>query len=196
LGLKDVRLVIVDVDGVLTDGTLSLSDEGVETKHFNVRDWTGIAFLERAGIRTAIVSGRASNAVELRARETGVTEVHLGAKDKLPVVRELMQRLALGPEEVAYIGDDVLDIPVARAVGFSVAVADAHEELKAHCDLVTKSPGGKGAVRELAEVILKTQDKWNTIMKRYLGTEDARIARPSPRPLSPPEVLRRNREQE
>jgi len=173
LGLKDIRLVILDVDGVLTDGTLSLSDEGVETKHFNVRDWTGIAFLERVGIRTAVVSGRASKAVEMRARETGITEIHLGAKDKLPVVREMMERLGLGPEEVAYLGDDVLDIRAAQAVGFSAATADAHEELKAHCEFVTKKSGGKGAVRELAELILKAQGKWDVIMKRYLGTKRA-----------------------
>ena len=194
MGLKDIRLVIMDVDGVLTDGTLSLSDDGVETKHFNVRDWTGIAFLERVGIRTAVVSGRASKAVEMRARETGVTEVHLGAKDKLPVVRELMQRLGLGPEEVAFIGDDVLDIPAARGVGFPVAVADAHEELKACCGLVTKSPGGKGAVRELAELILVAQDKWGVVMKRYLGTESPGKPEPSPRPMPPPEVPSRKRE--
>jgi 3-deoxy-D-manno-octulosonate 8-phosphate phosphatase (KDO 8-P phosphatase) len=168
LGLKDIKLVIMDVDGVLTDGTISLSDEGVETKHFNVRDWTGIMYLERVGIRTAIVSGRVSKAVEQRAREVGVAEVRLGVKEKLPVVRELIRKLELKPEEVAYIGDDLLDIPAAREVGFPVAVGDAHEELKSRCQHVTRLGGGKGAVRELAEMILKAQDKWAVIMKRYV----------------------------
>jgi 3-deoxy-D-manno-octulosonate 8-phosphate phosphatase (KDO 8-P phosphatase) len=108
-----------------------------------------------------------------RAREAGISEVHQGVKDKLAVVEDLMRRLGLKREEVAYIGDDVTDIPAARAAGFSVAVADAHEELKARCDHVTRNPGGKGAVRELAEVILKAQDKWAVVMKRYIGTESA-----------------------
>ena len=170
--LRDIKLVVMDVDGVLTDGTIAIDEAGGETKHFNVRDWTGIVYLERAGIRTAILSGRTASAVTHRAKEAGVSEVHQGAKDKLPVLREMMKRLGLRPEEVAYIGDDLMDIPVAREVGFAVAVADAHEELKSRCHHVTAAPGGRGAVRELAEHILKAQDKWSTIMKRYVGSSE------------------------
>jgi 3-deoxy-D-manno-octulosonate 8-phosphate phosphatase (KDO 8-P phosphatase) len=169
VALSDIKLVVMDVDGVLTDGTISVDEAGRETKHFNVRDWTGIAYLERAGIRTAILSGRTSAAVTHRAREVGMSEVHQGAKEKLPVLREMLKRLGLKPGEVAYIGDDLMDIPVAREVGFAVAVADAHEELKSRCHHVTAAAGGKGAVRELAEHLLKAQDKWATIMKRYVG---------------------------
>jgi 3-deoxy-D-manno-octulosonate 8-phosphate phosphatase (KDO 8-P phosphatase) len=171
--LKAVKLVIMDVDGVLTDGSIWVAEDGKETKRFNVRDWTGILYLERAGVRAALVSGRTSGAVLHRAREVGVTEVHQGVKDKLPAVRRLLDRLGLEAKEFAYIGDDVTDIPPARLAGLSVAVADAHEELKTRCDYVTKAPGGAGAVRELAERILKAQDKWAFIMKRYLDTENA-----------------------
>ena len=168
MGLKDIKLLVMDVDGVLTDGTVVIGPEGDETKFFNVKDGTGIKYLQRTGIRAAFLSGRSCPAVEHRARELNVTEVHLGARDKLPVLHELMKRLGLKPEEVAFVGDDLVDIPVAREVGFSAAVADAHEELKSRCDYVTSVPGGRGAVREVAEVILKAQDKWSAIMERYL----------------------------
>ena len=173
LDLTAIKLVILDVDGVLTDGTITVSDDGAESKHFNVRDWSGIAYLERAGIRVAIVSGRASKAVAHRAREVGVAEVHQGAKRKLPVVRDLLARLGVKPEEAAYVGDDLMDIPPARIVGFSVAVADAHEEYRSRCMHVTTRPGGRGAVREVAEMILKAQGKWAAIMKRYLEPDEA-----------------------
>ncbi len=171
--LETIKLVILDVDGVLTDGTISVSDDGVETKHFNVRDWTGIVYLERSGVRVAIVSGRASKAVEIRAREVGIAEVHQGVKRKLPVVLDLMQRLGVSPDETACVGDDLMDIPVAGAVGLSFAPADAHEEMKRRATRLTSKPGGKGAVREVAELILKAQGKWNAIMKRYLDRDEA-----------------------
>ena len=171
MALKDIKLLIMDVDGVLTDGTISVSSDGSETKHFNVRDWTGIKYLQRVGIQTALVSGNESDAVARRAEYIGIKEVHQGAKDKLPIISDMIRRLGLKPEEVAYIGDDLTDIPAARGVGFSVAVADAHEELKSCCDHVTEAPGGRGAVRELAEAILKAQDKWAVIMQRYLDAE-------------------------
>ena len=173
MALEDIKLLIMDVDGVLTDGTISVSSDGSETKHFNVRDWTGIKYLQRMGIETALVSGNTSEAVSQRAEYIGIREVHQGAKDKLPVVRDIIKRVGLKREEVAYVGDDLTDIPPTREVGWSVAVADAHEELKSHCDHVTMSPGGRGAVRELAEMILKAQGKWATVMKRYQNTDGA-----------------------
>ncbi|HUW56632.1 MAG TPA: HAD hydrolase family protein [Planctomycetota bacterium] len=171
--LEHIKLLIMDVDGVLTDGTISVSTDGSETKHFNVRDWTGIKYLQRVGIQTALVSGNTSEAVSQRAEYIGIKEVHQGAKDKLPVVRDIIKRAGLKRGEVAYLGDDLTDIPPVREVGFSAAVADAHEELKSRCDHVTTAPGGRGAVRELAEMILKAQGKWAGIMKRYLNTESA-----------------------
>lgn len=173
MGLKDIKLLIMDVDGVLTDGTIMIAADGSETKRFNVHDGTGIKYLQRAGLHAAFISGRTSEAVRHRAREVGVNEVHQGARDKLPVVRKLVKTFGVTPEQVAYIGDDLTDIPAARAVGFSVAVANAHEELKKCCDHVTRAAGGQGAVRELAETILKAQDKWPIIMKRYLEAEGA-----------------------
>ena len=188
MALRDIQLVILDVDGVLTDGTISISDDGVETKHFNVRDWTGIVYLERAGVRVAIVSGRTSKAVARRAREVGVAEVHQGAKRKLPVVLDLLRRLGVKPAHAACVGDDLVDIPVAQAVGFSVAVADAHEELKRRCRHVTTRRGGEGAVREVAEMILKAQGKWDAIMKRYCDRDEAmgEAARPREEAASGP----------
>jgi len=171
MGLEQVRLLIADVDGVLTDGTIIVSSDGSESKRFNVRDWTGVKYLQRAGVEVALVSGNVSDAVTQRARYVGIREVHQGAKSKLPVVREIIARLGLRREEVAYIGDDLLDIPPARLVGFSAAVMDAHEELKHRVDHVTAARGGEGAVRELAEAILKAQDKWGIIMARYLADE-------------------------
>ncbi len=173
MDLKDIKLVILDVDGVLTDGSLYVSDEGVETKRFDVRDWTGIVYLERAGIRVAIVSGRPSKAVEVRARDVGVATVRLNAKRKLPVVLDVMRELGFEPSETAYVGDDLLDIPPAGAAGFPVAVADAHEEYKSRCRHVTACRGGEGAVREFAETVLKAQGKWALVMKRYLEPDDA-----------------------
>lgn len=168
MGLKEIKLLVTDVDGVLTDGTVVVGPDGGETKRFNVRDGTGIKYLQRQGIAVAFLSGRSSPAVAHRAQELGVVEVHMGAKDKLPVLREMMKRLYVEPSEVAYVGDDLVDIPAAREVGFSAAPADAHEELKSCCDYVTSLGGGRGALREIAEVILKAQDKWSGIMARYL----------------------------
>jgi 3-deoxy-D-manno-octulosonate 8-phosphate phosphatase (KDO 8-P phosphatase) len=173
MGLKDVKLLIADVDGVLTDGTILILPDGSECKRFAVRDWTGVKYLQRSGLQFALVSGNTSDAVTQRARYIGVTEVHQGAKRKGPVVAEMIARLGLKPEEVAYIGDDLLDIPPARMVGFSVAVADAHEELKRHVDHVTRARGGEGAVREVIEDILKAQDRWGLILSRYLEDDAA-----------------------
>lgn len=168
MGLEDIKLLIADVDGVLTDGMILVSSGGAESKRFHVRDWTGIKYLMRAGIEVALVSGNVSDAVTQRAEYIGITEVHQGAKFKLPVVREIIERLGVTREQTAYIGDDLPDIPAAREVGFSVAVADAHPELKSRVDYVTNAAGGEGAVRELAEKMLKAQGKWDFIMERYL----------------------------
>ena len=171
--LEDIKLLILDVDGVLTDGMITVSSDGSESKRFNVRDWTGLKYLQRVGIEVALISGNVSDAVTQRAEYIGIAEVHQGAKFKLPVVRDIIERLEMKPAEVAYIGDDLLDIPPAREVGFSVAVADAHPELLERVDHVTRARGGEGAVRELAENLLKAQGKWGLIMQRYLDDRTA-----------------------
>jgi len=167
LGIEAVRAVILDVDGVLTDGRILLRDDGTETKCFHVWDGTGIRYLLRSGIQVAFLTGRESEAVTCRARELGVSQVRQGAKNKLPAYESLLAALSLRDEAVCYIGDDLPDIPVMRRVAFSVAVATAREEVRALADYVTHAPGGQGAVREVAERILKAQGKWAAILSRY-----------------------------
>jgi len=165
--LDKITWVIMDVDGVLTDGSIIIDSRGVETKSFNVWDGAGIKYLHRVGLKTALVTGRSSQAVEARAAELGVTEVIQDAKDKLQAYEALLQKHGLSDEEVAYIGDDLTDLPMLRRVGFAACVPEAPEEVKSVCDHVTSRPGGKGAVRELVESILKCQGRWQQILKRY-----------------------------
>lgn len=165
--MKNIKLVIVDVDGVLTDGAISIDSEGRETKTFHVLDGTGIAYLHRVGIKVAIISGRTCKAVIHRASELGIEDVYQGAKIKLDAYKELLQKYALRDEEVCYIGDDLIDLPILYRVGFPVAVANATPLVKQRSAYVTKAKGGCGAVREVAEKILKYQDKWDFIMERY-----------------------------
>jgi 3-deoxy-D-manno-octulosonate 8-phosphate phosphatase (KDO 8-P phosphatase) len=164
-----VKLLIMDVDGVLTDGTAFYGSEGFEAIGFNVKDGTGIKYLHRSGIRTALLSGRNVAAVRERARVLGIDLVYQGIKVKIEAYEDLLRETGLTEDEVAYIGDDLPDIPVMRRVGFAAAVADAMPEVAPHADYVTEEPGGRGAVRELAELILKAQGKWADITERYLS---------------------------
>lgn len=166
--IKKIRLVVMDVDGVLTDGTIWLGPNGTEFKPFNVLDGTGIKYLHRAGLKTAIITGRSSPVVEARARELDIPDLFQGAKVKMRAFEILIKRLGLSPEEVCYIGDDLPDLPVMRAAGFSASTPGARPENIEAADYVTETAGGRGAVRELAELILKVQEKWETdIMARY-----------------------------
>lgn len=165
--IKNIKLVIVDVDGVLTDGTIYIDSQGCETKAFNVLDGTGISYLHRAGIKTAIISGRTCAAVIHRAKELGIEDVYQGVKNKIDAYQQLREKYALRDKEICYIGDDLIDLPVFYRVGFPVAVANATPMVKQYSAYVTKVRGGQGAVREVAEKILKFQDKWHLIMKRY-----------------------------
>ena len=165
--MKNIKLVIIDVDGVLTDGAIYIDSEGREIKAFHVLDGTGIAYLHRAGIKTAIISGRTCKAVIHRAKELGITDVYQGAKNKLDAYKEILKTYALRDEEICYIGDDLIDLPILYRVGFPVAVANASPIVKQQSVYVTKASGGCGAVREVAEKILKFQDKWDFIMERY-----------------------------
>jgi 3-deoxy-D-manno-octulosonate 8-phosphate phosphatase (KDO 8-P phosphatase) len=167
MGLDSIRAVILDVDGVLTDGCICVGDDGGEWKHFHVQDGAGIKHLLEAGIEVAWLSGRRSKAVEHRAEELGVRHVRQDAKKKIPVYDDLLQEFGLDDQAVCYVGDDLTDLPVVRRAGLGVAVADARPEVKEAADLVTEAPGGRGAVRELAERILQAQGQWETILARY-----------------------------
>jgi len=150
----DVRLAAFDVDGVFTDRRLYLGNDGVETKVFHTQDGFGVRRLLESGIEVAVVSGRSSAAVELRMAELGVRHVIQGADDKVAALDRLLASLQLSPRQCVYTGDDVPDLPLLRHVGFSVAVANAVDEVKAACDYVTHAAGGHGAVREICDLIL------------------------------------------
>ena len=163
-----IKLLLMDCDGVLTDGRITLLDDGDELKSFHTRDGHGLVLLHRAGLRSGIISGRTAKAVERRARDLGVSFVYQGILDKIATFNELTNNEALDDAEIAYIGDDVTDIPLMNRVGLAVAVADAVPEIKAAAHYTTELAGGFGAVREVCELILKAQGHWNGLMNRYL----------------------------
>ncbi len=165
--LEKIKLLLLDVDGVLTDGRIIYDSNGVEYKAFDVKDGHGIKLVQRAGIRVGIITGRDSQVVALRAAELGIDLVYQGAKDKRVPFQDILEKLALTPEEVAYVGDDVIDIPVMRAVGFAAAVADAMEEVKPVAHMVTKRCGGRGAVREVCDHLLRESGRWSAVTSRY-----------------------------
>jgi len=164
-----VKLVVFDVDGVLTDGRIIFSNSGEETKLFDVKDGHGIKILMRMGIDVAIITARESEVVRRRARDLGLTHVFQGIKDKKRALQELVKASGVTPGEMAYMGDDIIDLPVLKSVAFSAAVADAVDEVRERVDFVAQRPGGRGAARELAELILKVQGKWDDVMKLYLA---------------------------
>ncbi|HDD53182.1 MAG TPA: HAD-IIIA family hydrolase [Thermosulfidibacter takaii] len=165
--LKKIILVVMDVDGVLTDGRIILGSDGQEFKCFNVKDGHGILLLHRAGIKTALITGRQSEAVEKRARELKIPLVFQNSKNKLETYQKLKAATHAQDHQIAYIGDDLVDIPIMKRAGVAVAVADAHPQVKEVAHLVTEAPGGKGAVREFIELLLKAQDKWEEATQRY-----------------------------
>ncbi|MBN1832260.1 MAG: 3-deoxy-manno-octulosonate-8-phosphatase KdsC [Deltaproteobacteria bacterium] len=155
-----IKLLILDVDGVLTDGHIIMNARGEEIKCFHVRDGHGLRLLMSAGIHVVIITGRKSKTVEHRARDLGIQELYQGVKDKESLVKKLIQHQKVDKEEVCCMGDDLPDLPMFNQVGFSIAVADACPELRTEADFVTRKRGGKGAVREVCELILKAQGKW------------------------------------
>ena len=167
--IRAVKLVVFDVDGVLTDGRIIFSNSGEETKLFDVKDGHGIKLLMRSGIDVAIITARESDVVRRRARDLGITHVFQGMKDKKMALEELVKASGVAPDAMAYMGDDIIDLPVLKRVAFSAAVADAVSEVIERVDFVAKRPGGRGAARELAELILKVQGKWDEVMKAYLA---------------------------
>ncbi|MDF2445050.1 MAG: kdsC [Moraxellaceae bacterium] len=163
-----IRLLALDVDGVLTDGRLYFAEDGQELKTFDTQDGHGIKMLMQAGVQCAIITGRNTKLVERRARNLGIAHLLQGREDKLVALRELSSELGVALEHIAYVGDDWPDLPALRAVGLGVAVANAHQELRVHADYVTRLEGGRGAVREVCDLILKAQDRYDTALAPYL----------------------------
>lgn len=162
---KKIQLLLLDVDGVLTDGRIIIDDRGVETKQFHVRDGQGISLLMRSGIKVGFITARSSPSVRHRAKELGVRLVRQGVHDKLRAYREIKSSLRLKDAQIAYIGDDLIDSPILRRVGLAVCVADGWSGLASNVDLVTTARGGRGAVREIADLLLEAQGKWTNIKK-------------------------------
>jgi 3-deoxy-D-manno-octulosonate 8-phosphate phosphatase (KDO 8-P phosphatase) len=167
---KKIRLLILDVDGVLTDGSIILDNEGNEYKSFHVRDGHGIKMLLRAGVRVALVTGRESKIVARRARELGITDVFQKCFDKAVAYTALVEKYGLSGTEIAYVGDDIVDAPIMRKVGLPISVADSAEEIKEYALMVTGKRGGRGAVREVADVILKSKGLWQEMFDEYFET--------------------------
>lgn len=165
---RKIELLLLDVDGVLTDGRLTMSNDGAELKSFHARDGLGIRMAQRGGIMIGLISGRESKIVTDRAEELYITEVHQRIYDKLEKFREILQRLKLEPEQVCFMGDDLVDIPVLRAVGLSAAPADANDEVRAAAHYIAKRNGGAGCVRELVDLLLQATGKWDKVTSRFL----------------------------
>lgn len=160
---------MLDCDGVLTDGRIIMLPGGDETKAFDVKDGHAMVMAQRAGLRIAVISGRKSSVVQARAKELGIAHLHEMAWVKTEPYEKILGEEGLSDQEVCYVGDDVVDIPLLRRAGLAVSVADGVEEAKRHSHFVTTRPGGRGAVREVIEIILKAQDKWDEALARYLS---------------------------
>jgi 3-deoxy-D-manno-octulosonate 8-phosphate phosphatase (KDO 8-P phosphatase) len=167
---KALKLVLTDVDGVLTDGTVMLLPDGREAKSFHIRDGLGIVLAQRAGLRTGILSGRRSEAVMRRAAELGMSILMQGIEDKGLAFRHLLAGEKLEPHEVAYIGDDVSDLPVMMEAGLSGAPADAAVEVRNQAYMITTAPGGKGCLREFIEAILRARGDWDPLIESMMAT--------------------------
>lgn len=165
--LMHIKLLLMDCDGVLTDGRFTLLENGDEQKSFHARDGHGIVMLHRAGLRSGIISGRTSSAVTKRGIELGMSFVRQGTWNKIDDFEKVISEAGIGVAEAAFVGDDVTDIPLMRRAGFAAAVADAGAETRAAAHYVTELPGGFGAVREVIELILKAQGRWAELMRRY-----------------------------
>jgi 3-deoxy-D-manno-octulosonate 8-phosphate phosphatase (KDO 8-P phosphatase) len=162
-----IKLLLMDCDGVLTDGRIWIVD-GDDQKAFNTRDGLGLELLHRAGLSSGIISGRESSALQQRAEALGVLFIYQAVENKVAAFDHILAKAAIKPSEVAYIGDDLNDIPIMRRSELAVAVADATDETKHHAHYVTRAAGGDGAVRETIELILKAQNRWDELVKRYL----------------------------
>ena len=166
---RAIELLVLDVDGVLTDGRIIYTAEGVEIKAFHVRDGSGLVFWQKLGKQVAIISGRKSKTVDVRAQELSIRHVRQGVADKAAAFRQLLRDLDLRPGQAAAVGDDLPDLPVLRSAGLALVVADACPEVRAAGHYVTVAHGGRGAVREAVELILKHQGRWDSVVTGWLG---------------------------
>ena len=171
---RRVRLLVMDVDGVLTDGRMILSERGDELKAFHTRDGVAVALAKRAGLRTAMVTGESSPIAQARGAKLGVDSVVLGARRKGETVDALVTEFGLAADAVAYLGDDLLDVPAMQRAGLALAVADAAAEVMAVAHFVTRAAGGQGAVRECVELILRAQGSWKRILDTYVSEHGGR----------------------
>jgi 3-deoxy-D-manno-octulosonate 8-phosphate phosphatase (KDO 8-P phosphatase) len=163
-----IKLLLMDCDGVLTDGRLWLTADGDEQKSFNTHDGLGLSLLHRAGLKSGIITGRTSKAVARRAQELGVEFVHQGDANKIAGYENILKQAGVSENEVAFVGDDLPDIPIMNRAELAIAVADAVEEARAVAHYVTRAKGGRGAVREVVELILKSQGRWAEVTDQYL----------------------------
>ena len=165
--LKHIQLLLLDVDGVLTDGSIIYNDAGSETKIFNARDGFGLKLVLQAGIKVGIVTGRSSNALRHRCDNLGIRYLFDGIADKAIILEKIAAQTGVGPDNAAFVGDDLPDLPIMERAGLSIAVADAHEIVRQKAAWTTQARGGHGAVREVCEALLKAQGLWDQIMERY-----------------------------
>ena len=164
-----IRLVIFDVDGVLTDGSLYLGDDGQEYKAFNSLDGHGMKMLQDTGVQIGIITGRSSEVVRIRMKSLGITHVYQGRREKLPAYQDLKQKLELEDEQIADVGDDVVDLPAMTRVGLAIAVQDAHTFTKQHAHWITPTTGGHGAARDVCELLMSAQGKLQDMLDHYLA---------------------------
>ena len=163
---KDIKLVILDVDGVMTDGRIVIDDNGVESRNFDIKDGMGVVVMMMSGVEVAIITSKKSGAVRHRAEELKIKRFHEGIKKKTEPYEEMLKEMNITDAQVAYVGDDLVDLSMMKRVGLPIAVGDAVEDVKQHAAYVTKARGGYGAVREVAEMILKAQDKLDKILSK------------------------------
>jgi len=168
-GLADIDLLLLDVDGVLTNGDITYSDTGEQIKSFHSRDGLGLRLLMDSGIGVGIITGRKSKALEYRCKNLGITLLFDGIKDKSKALEKIILQTGTAAEKIAFAGDDLIDLPVMKRVGVSFCVSDAPEDVKTHSDFITSQKGGQGAVREICERILKAKGLWDTILNQYLS---------------------------
>lgn len=166
---QPIELILSDVDGVLTDGGIILDNQGIETKRFHVRDGLAVKLWQRAGGKFGLITARSSHVLKVRAAEIGVDLVRQGADDKWTIVQEILAQLGLQAAQACYLGDDLPDLAAIQHVGLGVAVADACPEVRTAAALVTSARGGEGALREVVETILKAQQKWEDVVRKYGG---------------------------
>jgi len=165
---KKIKLLLLDVDGVLTDGSIIYDDAGSQIKVFNVKDGLGIRLLMLSGVQVGIATGRRSKALLHRCENLGISLILDGLSTKTDVLNIIYQQTDILADEIAFVGDDLMDLPLMKKSGVSIAVADAHELIRFHADMVTRASGGKGAVREICETILKAKNQWDNVINRFM----------------------------